>query len=124
MKFRLCLLLSLAVLFVIAGCAKTKITDREQVVTGQLARPATIWVYDFVATPADFPVHTSLDKEYFASSAPQTAEHLAEGKKLGAEIETELVYELRNMGMSAEHAVAGTTPQVNDLVIQGYLLIF
>ena len=28
------------------------------------------------------------------------------------------------MGMPGEHAVAGTTPQINDIVIQGYLLSF
>ena len=28
------------------------------------------------------------------------------------------------MGMPAEHAVAGTTPQINDLVIRGYLVSF
>jgi hypothetical protein len=124
MKMSRHIILSLCALLAVAGCAKTKITDREQVVTGKLPRPATIWVYDFVATPADLPVHTSLDKEYFANNAPQTAEHLSVGKKLGAEIETELVYELRNMGMTAEHAVSTTKYQLNDIVIQGYVLSF
>lgn len=124
MNFRLCLVLSLAALLVIAGCAKTKITEREQIVTGKLPRPTTIWVYDFAATPEDLPIKTSLDKEYFANSVPQTPEHIAEGRKLGSEIETELVYELRNMGMSSEHAIKGTTPQLNDLVIEGYILSY
>jgi hypothetical protein len=124
MNFRLCLILGLTALLAIAGCAKTKVTDREQIVTGKLPRPTTIWVYDFAATPADLPIHTSLDKEHYAKSSPQTTEQIAEGRKLGAEIKTEMVYELRNMGMSAEHAVTGTKPQLNDLVIQGYILSY
>jgi hypothetical protein len=124
MNFRLCLILGLTALLAIVGCAKTKITDREQIVTGKLPRPATLWVYDFAATPADLPIHTSLDKEHYEKNTSQTAEQIAEGRKLGSEIETELIYELRNMGMSAEHAMKGTTFQVNDLVIQGYLLSY
>lgn len=116
--------LSLAILFAIAGCATTKVTDHEQVVTGKLPRPETIWVYNFSATPADLPVKTSLDREYFAKSEPQTPEQVAEGRKLGAEIEKELVAQIGTMGMHAEHAVAGTNPAVNDIVIQGYLLSY
>ena len=124
MKYRNLMVLCLMTLLVIAGCAKTKVTEREQVATGKLPRPAHIWVYDFAATPEDLPVKDMLGKEYFASTAPQTAAHIAEGRKLGAEILTELVYELRGMGLSADHAVAGTKPQLNDLVIQGYVLSY
>jgi hypothetical protein len=124
MNFRLYPILSLAALLVLTGCAKTKITDRDEIVTGQLPRPTTIWVYNFAATPEDLPVKTSLDKEYFANSMPQTAENIAEGRKLGDEIETELVYELNNMGMSSQRAVKGITPQLNDLVIEGYIISY
>lgn len=125
MKMLKNLTLSLFVLLVATGCASTKVTDREQEVTGKLPRPATIWVYDFAASPDDLPVHTSLDKDqYTQNSAAQTPEQIAEGRKLGAEIEKELVKELGNMGMTAEHAVTGTAPQLNDLVIEGYILSY
>ena len=123
-KIRYVIGLSLIAQLVLAGCAKTTVTDREQVVTGKLPRPETIWVYDFAATPADLPIKTSLDKEYFSGSEPQTPEQIAEGRKLGKEIETELVDLIREMGINAEHAMAGTTQQVNDIVIQGYLLSY
>jgi hypothetical protein len=123
-KIRYVIGLSLIALLVLAGCAKTTVTDREQVVTGKLPRPETIWVYDFAATPADLPIKTSLDKEYFSGSEPQTPEQIAEGRKLGKEIETELVYLIREMGINAEHAMAGTTQQVNDIVLQGYILSY
>lgn len=124
MNVRSPIILCLLTAFVITGCASTKVTDREQDVTGMLPRPAHVWVYAFAATPGDLAIKDLLDKEYFASTAPQTPEHIAEGRKLGTEIETELVYELRKMGMSADHAVAGTAPQLNDLVIQGYILSY
>lgn len=123
-KIRYVIGLSLIALLTLAGCAKTTVTDREQVVTGKLPRPETIWVYDFAATPADLPIKTSLDKEYFSGSEPQTPEQIAEGRKLGKAIETELVDLIREMGINAEHAMAGTTQQVNDIVIQGYLLSY
>ena len=123
-KIRYVIGLSLIAQLVLAGCAKTTVTDREQVVTGKLPRPETIWVYDFAATPADLPIKTSLDKEYFSGSEPQTPEQIAEGRKLGKEIETELVGLIREMGMHAEHAMQGTNAAVNDIVIQGYILSY
>ena len=106
-----------------AGCASTKV-DREQVVSGKLPRPAHILVYDFAATPADLPIHSTLAGQYSEHSTPQTAEHIAEGRKLGAEIQRELVSLIRDMGMPAEHTTKGTRPQINDLEIQGYIVSF
>ena len=36
---------------VTGGCASTKVSDRQQLVTGQLPRPSIILVYDFAAPP-------------------------------------------------------------------------
>ena len=110
-----------AVLFVgVAGCAATKVTNRQQLVTGQLPRPNTIWVYDFAATPADVPANATLAGQY--STTPQTAEQVAMGRQLGAQIAAELVQQIQSMGLPAAQAGAGTMPQINDIVIQGYLL--
>lgn len=113
----------LIALFMIAGCAKTKV-QRQPVETGNLPRPATIWVHDFAATSADLPAHSSLAGEHAEHGTPQTAEQIAEGRKLGAEIQTELVSLIREMGMPATQATQGTTPRINDLVIQGYIVSF
>ena len=56
------------------------------------------------------------------SSTPQTAEHIATGRKLGAQIAAELVEQINAMGMPAAQAMKGTMAQINDLVIRGYLL--
>lgn len=109
-------------LFVVAGCASSKITAREQVVTGKIPRPATIWVYDFAATPADLPAGSALAGHPDLDATPQTPDEIAEGKKLGHEMATELVADISALGMPAEVATAETKPQLNDLVIRGTLL--
>jgi hypothetical protein len=107
----------------IAGCASTKVSDRQQDVTGSIARPAHIWVYNFIANAADMPADSPLaGEDDVDTTATQTAEQIAEGKKLGAQIATELVAQVNAMGMSAFQAAPGTTPQVNDIVLRGYLL--
>ena len=123
MKAPIRFVLSLLALAALAGCATTKITNRQEIVTGQLPRPANIWVYDFAATAADIPAESAFAGQV-ENAAAQTPEHIATGRKLGGEIATELVREINAMGMSAEQGGAGTTPQINDLVIRGYLISF
>jgi hypothetical protein len=105
-----------------AGCASTEITSSDQIVTGQLPRPGHIWVYDFAATPADMPADSWLADQYVGHDTPQTAEQIATGRQLGAEIGAELIEEIRAMGLPAAHAWPDTIPQINDIVIRGYLL--
>jgi hypothetical protein len=104
------------------GCATSNVTSRQQLVSGQLPRPSNIWVYDFAATPADVPAESSLAGQYSAPPIPQTAEQIATGRKLGAEIATQLVEEIEGMGLPAEKATIRTKPRINDIVIRGYFL--
>ena len=107
------------------GCATTEVSNRDEASIGSIPRPATIWVSDFAATPADVPANSALAGQGSTPGGkPQTAEHITTGRKLGAEIEKELVAGINAMGMQAAHAVQGTAPQINDLVIQGYLISF
>jgi hypothetical protein len=112
----------LVALAVVAGCATTKVTSRQQLVTQEIPRPSHILVYDFAATPADIPPDSSLAGQYSAPSTPPTAEQLAEGRQLGAEIATQLVQEIQGMGLPAERASRQTPLQLNDIMIRGYLL--
>jgi hypothetical protein len=105
----------------LAGCASTNISNREQLVTGFLPRPATIWVYNFAATAADVPTNSALAGEDL-DNTPQTAEQIAEGMKLGDQIATELTAQINAMGMNAQQASLETKPQINDIVIRGYLI--
>ena len=88
------------------------------------ATPATrnIWVYDFAATPADVPAGSSLAGQYSAPPTPQTAEQIDAGRKVGAEIAAQMVEEIQGMGLPAKRATTPTKPQINDIVIRGYLL--
>ena len=118
------IIICLLVLLVMAGCASTKVTSRDEDALGKLPRPNNIWVYDFAATPDDVPGESALAGQHSEHSPPQTADDIKTGRQLGAEIEAVLVKQIRGMGMPAEHAVAGTKPQINDLVIKGYLVSF
>jgi len=79
-------------------------------------------VYDFAATAADVPAYSTLAGQASEGATPQIAEQIATGRQLGAEIGSQLVEQIRSMGLPAARAVAGTTPQVNDIVIRGYLI--
>jgi hypothetical protein len=109
-------------LLLAAGCASTKVTGRQQDFTGQLAKPGHIWVYDFVATASDLPPDSALVGEADVDTTSQTTAQIEEGRKLGAEIANQLAEQIRAMGMPGATAWSGTQPQVNDLVIRGYLL--
>lgn len=105
------------------GCASTKVSDRHELVTGPIAKPPMILVYDFVATASGVPdqsllaAHPEVD-----TSVTQTPEQIAEGKSAGAELASELAASIRAMGMPAQEAKPGMIPQLNDIVLQGYIL--
>lgn len=109
------------VLGVAAGCASTEVTNQQsQTGSEKLARPATIYVYPFAATPADIPSWTMAAGHYAAPSTPPSAEQLAAGRKLGTLVAKELAAEITEMGLNASQASRATTPKVNDLMLTGY----
>jgi hypothetical protein len=122
-SFNLTILVSclFGVLFV-TGCASTKMTNVQSYGYGWLPRPNNIFVYDFAATAADIPSYSVLAGQPDLDTTPQTAEQIAEGRQLGQLIAEELVTRIRAMGMPAWHNWTGMQPQLNDLVIRGYLV--
>ena len=110
----------LVFILLLTGCASTKVSNRQIFVTEKLPRPAHIWVYDFAASPADVPSDSSL----VGTPPPevQTEEEAALGRQLGASIATQLVEDIKEMRLPAEHATNGTLMQLNDVVIRGYLI--
>ncbi|MGH7261203.1 MAG: DUF4410 domain-containing protein [Nitrospiraceae bacterium] len=109
-------------LVMVAGCASTEVTNRQILVDEKAPRPGHIWVYDFAATPAEVPADSALAGQHAEHPTPQTAEQIAAGRQVGAEIAKNLVEEIRGMALPAARASSGTKPEVNDLVIKGYLL--
>jgi hypothetical protein len=103
----------------LAGCASTKVTEREAYTGEKLARPDRIIVYDFAPTPADVHAQSALPTVSAGAAAPQTAKDIEEGRKLGAEVARQLVVDLQNMGLPAVQAVGQPPPRVGDIVIKG-----
>jgi Domain of unknown function (DUF4410) len=109
-------------LVVVAGCASTNVTQQTPMSSPGLARPNQIWVYNFVANPADMPADSSIRNQVGTPSTPPTAAEIQEGRQLGALIATNLVADINAMGLSAVQAGPGSSPQVGDGVIRGYLV--
>jgi hypothetical protein len=112
----------LVLTLLLAGCASTKVTNRERLVYERLARPNQILVYNFAASPADVPADSSFASPEAAPAGPSTDEELALGRQLGESIAAQLVADIREMGLPAEQISAPATPQVSDIVIRGYLV--
>jgi len=114
--------LYLIALALVAGCASTNVTQQTPISNAGLPRPNQIWVYDFVANPADMPPNSSIGGQVSAPSAPPTAAEIDEGRQLGALIASNLVADIQAMGLSAAQAGPASMPQVGDAVIRGYLV--
>ena len=118
MKFRNRIVLTFCALVVLAGCASTKVTEQSKPTSLKLARPKHIWIYDFVATPSDRPANSDVAVE----KEPQTPEQIETGRHLGTQIAVELAAKLQEMGLPGYVATTTTAPQINDIVIRGYLV--
>jgi hypothetical protein len=68
------------------------------------------------------PTDSSIKGYISASRTPPSARQLAEGRQLGALIATDLVANINAMGLTALQAGLGSSPQVGDGVIRGYLV--
>jgi Domain of unknown function (DUF4410) len=122
MRSRSRIVLCLLTLVALVGCAKTNVTEQTPMRDRGLARPNRILVYNFVAAPADMPADSSIAGALSAPPMPPTPEQLATGRQLGAQIAAELIADIQAMGLSAVPAGPGSSPQVGDGVIRGYLV--
>lgn len=113
---------SMLVMMVVAGCASTKVAERQEYKGGKIPRPAHIWVYDFAATQGEVPAGSEISGQTAQHPTPQTPEQIALGRQVGEAIAAQLVEEIRDMGLPALRASSLSKPQINDLVMKGYLL--
>jgi hypothetical protein len=121
MKSRISTVAAFAFLL-LAGCASTQVTRQTPMVQTALPRPNTIWVYNFVANPADMPANASISGQVGAPSTPPTLAEINQGRQLGALIAQDLVVDINAMGLRAVQAGPGTSPRVGDGVIRGYIV--
>jgi len=122
MKTRSSLIVLLFAVALLGGCASTQVTQQTPPVQGELLRPNRIWVYNFVANPADMPANSSIGGDVGAPSTPPTSQEVEQGRQLGALIAQNLVSDINAMGLTAVQAGAGSRPQVGDGVIRGYIV--
>ena len=116
------ILACLIAIVIVSGCASTKVTQQTPISSPGLPRPNQIWVYNFVANPADMPANSSINGDVSAPSSPPTAAQIEEGRQLGALIAKDLVADIQEMGLPAVQAGPSSTPQVGDGVIRGYIV--
>ena len=107
---------------VLAGCASTQVTSRQEYEGGRIARPDRIIVYDFGATPGEIPPESSIAGQVAEPSAPPTEEELEVGRQLGAEVATKLAEDIAAMGLPGVRGAGQPPPRPGDLVIRGYFL--
>jgi hypothetical protein len=111
--------LSLLLLFLIAACSSTEVTSKQAYQGKTLPRPDRILVEDFVATPSDLPAGSAIAAKA-VQGPPMSEEEQATARKLGAAVSTELVKNLRGIGLPAVRAAGQPAPAVNDILIRGY----
>jgi len=68
------------------------------------------------------PGDSSIGGSVSAPYSPPTADQVATGRQLGALIAAHLVADIQAMGLSAALAGPGSSPQIGDGVIRGYLV--
>ena len=115
------LLLPLAACLCLAGCATSKVTSEDQVAGGAMPRPNTIWVYSFAASPDGVSPQSALAGQLSSFDAPPP-ENAAAGQQVGSEIASNLVTDINAMGLNAVVAFPGAQPQINDIVLHGFII--
>ncbi|MFO1153145.1 MAG: DUF4410 domain-containing protein [Rhodospirillales bacterium] len=103
----------------VCGCASSKVTSYQSY-EGKIPRPDRIIVYDIAATPSELPAQVAIAGRGAGVPPPLTAQQLAVGRKLGAQIAEDLVAELREMGLPAVRAAGQPAPQPGDGLVAGY----
>jgi hypothetical protein len=120
MRSHFSLAAGLCALIALAGCASTKVTDRERYQGKRLARPDRILVYDFAATAADLPKWAAASDRFAGAPDAHTAEERATGRELGVLVAADLVQQIQKMGLNAVRSSAAPGPKPGDIGLVGY----
>jgi len=112
---------SLFAMVLVAGCSTTEITKGQILGKEKLPRPETVWVYDFVTSPADVQDDASLADKTSEPSNPLTPEEIHLNVQVGKNLATDLVKQINAMGLNSIQVTSLSKFQVNDIVLRGYL---
>jgi hypothetical protein len=114
------LVMGASCLFLGAGCASSGVTQQQSTTAVQeSARPGLVIVYNFAGTADDLPSDSVIAGLYEEPSVPQTPAEAELGRQLGRLVATNLVRELNQAGIAAEHVDSAPVPLAGDVVIRG-----
>ncbi|MHC4587141.1 MAG: DUF4410 domain-containing protein [Planctomycetota bacterium] len=109
--------------FITISCASSEVTQRQSYVGNeQLPKPGRVIVYNFATTPEDIPADAAISRHYESYDTPQTAEQIQLGRQLSDIVARELVKEILDLGLPAERATIGSSPDIGDLLIKGEII--
>ena len=111
----------MSVMMFAAGCSSTKIAQGDILIDKKLPRPKTIWVCDFVPATKDMEAKLAENNKKGEVVTAQKPEVKKLGVQLGKNISVQLIKKIDEMGLKAEPATLTTKPQINDIVLRGYL---
>jgi len=119
-------LLTFIMLAVAAGCAPTKVQQKDMTVT-RLPRPDRILVYDFAVSPDEVKLDTGLSADIMHKyeehkGTSRTAEEIKVGHKVADALAEELVKKIRSYGLMAERAFGLPSGKGKILMVKGQLL--
>ena len=123
MRFCSTLIASILGLALLGGCASSKVTQRQSnAAQERMPRPGRIIVYDIRATPGDVPATAAITGSYSQRPSPQSAQEIRVGRQLGSRVAAILVRNILAMGMPAERAGSGPSPQLGNVLITGQFI--
>lgn len=123
MKTRsMAILACLSAVALVAGCATTKVGQRQSAAGQALPRPARVLVYDFAATPDEIDPGSPIAGQYELRKTAQTAEDARLGHELASQLTAALVDELSSRRIPAVRAALAGPPRANDYLIKGQLI--
>ena len=111
----------LPVMMFAAGCSSTKIAQGDILIDKKLPRPKTIWVCDFVPATKDMEAKLAENNKEGEVVTAQKPEVKKLAVQLGKNISVQLIKKIDEMGLKAKPATRTTKPQINDIVLRGYL---
>lgn len=121
---RLGMIIVSAGIALLAGCASSTVAQRESTpLADQMARPERVVVYDFAGTRDDLPPDSAIARYYEQREIPQTQNEILLGRQLGRLVAENLIKELNNAGIPAQHASTTPQTQIGDAVVRGEFIV-
>jgi hypothetical protein len=105
----------------VAACASTEVTQRSPTVEETISRPKQIWVYDFDATLSAISSDSFGQNDLGGDTRLPTSDQVEASRQPGRLVAHYLVTNIQAMGLPVVLAGLGSSPQLGDGEIRGYI---